>query len=263
MLPLGLTLTALALALLAWGLRGRVVARGAFCRRCKFDLAGLDQLAPCPECGRKSDRPRSRLRARRPVPIIAALMALLAAAAVWSTQSAPVQTWLLPRLPDRALVVALDLGMDGADTEIEARLMDPTRTSERLVPIVEQALVSVLKERSNAPLDQQRYLVAALAGTQLTPDQLQRFVDAAYRIELHMRDIAGFNQTTIPVSAHFVQVDGMFDASVQSIARPGYSAVYSLDRSDSPDPMQWFTSDQWPQHATMDHPVGLSGGSMG
>jgi hypothetical protein len=45
MLWLGLTLTTAALALLILGLRGRVIARGTFCRKCRFDLAGLEPAA--------------------------------------------------------------------------------------------------------------------------------------------------------------------------------------------------------------------------
>lgn len=256
-------LAVIAIALIVIGVWGRVVATGVFCRRCRFDLAGLDQPDTCPECGRSVVKPRSRIRARRRGVIAAAILVLLVAGAIWSTQAAPVRAWLLPRMSDRALLLALDLGMEGTDTEIENRLMDPTKPREHLVPLVERSLASVLDKRSEAPLDLQRYLVAALAGTQLTPDQLQRYVDATFRIELHMRGTAAFNHREVPVAAYFVQVGGMFDPSAPSLGQPGYTAVVALDRSGSDDPAQQFSSKKWSEHAKMDQQVRLSGGSMG
>lgn len=44
----------IAFLLLLLGLRGRIAARGEFCRACKFDLVGIDLDTPearCPECG--------------------------------------------------------------------------------------------------------------------------------------------------------------------------------------------------------------------
>ena len=50
MLAIGLTLLVAAIILLLLALRGRTIARGRFCRKCRFDLAGLTAPAACPEC---------------------------------------------------------------------------------------------------------------------------------------------------------------------------------------------------------------------
>jgi len=71
-------------ALLAAGIRGRVVSRHPHCRKCKFDLVGLaieSAESRCPECGaelRTSGAVRQGLRRKRPVITALGVLLLLA-----------------------------------------------------------------------------------------------------------------------------------------------------------------------------------------
>jgi len=75
-----LILLVLAAALLALGVRGRVVDDHPICRKCRFDLVGLATPSNCPECGAGLDRPRairSGARRRRPGLVITGVAILL------------------------------------------------------------------------------------------------------------------------------------------------------------------------------------------
>jgi hypothetical protein len=80
LLAASLILLVLAAALLALGVRGRVVDDHPICRKCRFDLVGLATPSNCPECGARLDRPRairSGTRRRRPGLVIAGVAILL------------------------------------------------------------------------------------------------------------------------------------------------------------------------------------------
>lgn len=76
-------LVLLAVALIVWGVRGKVVRVGPTCRRCTFDLSGLPTpLARCPECGSDLTKPhqvRPNLRRVRVVPLVVVGTAVIAA----------------------------------------------------------------------------------------------------------------------------------------------------------------------------------------
>lgn len=97
-IALALAAAAIGAALLALGLRGRRVNNHPHCRRCRFDLSGLDieaAGAKCPECGGGLSEKRSiRIGARRKRPRLivsgAAMLLMLTAVgggAIWIANS--------------------------------------------------------------------------------------------------------------------------------------------------------------------------------
>lgn len=117
-----------AIALIAWGIRGRVVGIGEFCAQCRFDLAGIDldnKFAECPECGRRVSDSRARIATRRAVSrpritIGAALFIL--AAPVLALRIAGGVGAIYPHLADRHVAYAARWGDEAALDEFVTRL---------------------------------------------------------------------------------------------------------------------------------------------
>jgi hypothetical protein len=230
MLTLGLTLLVAGIALLALALRGRVTARGRFCRKCRFDLRGLAHDAACPECGRDVNRAggaRPDLRAFRRWPAAGGATLLLLSAGVLLTALPAARAWLLPRVPDEALVWLHRADIPGSDHEVLARLADPQAERPSLRGIIRRDLVRVLT--ANAPPGASERLTAALAGGQFGVDQAQRLFDNALRIDVAIRSTVAPGETTIPVAV--IVREDLFAAIGLSEHVSGPKPLYSYQMS--------------------------------
>jgi hypothetical protein len=128
MLLTSLFLLALAAALLTLYARGFVVARGRFCRACRFDLAGLTDAPACPECGGDLSAPRavSPVLLRRHRAILAAgVLLLLCSVAMLGYLGFTNRSSILPSLPNRILIPLEAAGVSEARTVIAMRAQDP------------------------------------------------------------------------------------------------------------------------------------------
>jgi hypothetical protein len=236
MLWLGLTLVALAAVLLALALRGRVVARGRFCRKCRFDLAGLDPDRPdvvCPECGRPLAVPgstRQALRRPRRSASLAAGLFLLLAIPVLLTQSPAVRAWLLPRLPDAAIARFERLDLEGADDEIVVRLSDPANLRTAFAGRIDRAVDAVLADKLSAPPADRAVVLAALRNAQFSGAQAARFFEAIIKARVVIRDRAHPDQRWVP-SAWSVDVpfaDYFTPQEMYSGGDPAYSVAHEF-----------------------------------
>ncbi|MCC5822029.1 MAG: hypothetical protein LAT64_01945 [Phycisphaerales bacterium] len=130
MLPLALILFTLGLVLLAFALRGRVAARGRFCRKCRFDLQGHGpDAAACPECGRELARPGSTrpvLRRSRPVVLTLGVLLFLAGTTLLAISATNNTARIFAALPDRVVLALHAVGVDAAFTEIATNRLDRT-----------------------------------------------------------------------------------------------------------------------------------------
>jgi len=124
MLTLSIIVLAIGTLLLILALRGRVVERGAFCHRCRFDLCGLDRQEPslrCPECGRDLSghkSTRATLRTRRPVLLACGAVLLFIGLASVGVSATNNTARVLAVMPDRVVLTLHSAGMDEAFTEI-------------------------------------------------------------------------------------------------------------------------------------------------
>lgn len=127
MLVIATSLTVFALLLLVFALRGRIVERGVFCRRCKFNLAGIERTAPgarCPECGRmisKGRPPRRLLRVRSKVVGSLAGLLLLIAIVLAGVSLSGNTPEVFKHMPDRIVVYSAIWGSDPALDELLTR----------------------------------------------------------------------------------------------------------------------------------------------
>jgi hypothetical protein len=206
MLQIGLLLLVIAAALLILAVRGRVVARGVFCRRCRFDLTGLDRSPPeaaCPECGGALARWRSTtpvLRSPRWSLVGASVILALTAAVFGVIQIPAFGAWLLPRVPDAQLVWLDRLEVRGASDEVNIRLSDPLADHSDLVPLVQVSLDALFASGADAPVEHSDRVLAAVAGAQLTEEQTARLFQAIIQVEAAVRDHAEPDAKSVPSS---------------------------------------------------------------
>jgi hypothetical protein len=170
------------LLLLAW--RGRITARGRFCRRCRFDLAGLTDPPACPECGRDLAAPRAaRPTLRRPsrAGLVLAGLLLLAGASGVVISATNNTARLLAALPDPAILPLHAIGLDAAFTEIATNRLArveplPDRVWERLI-----ADALALQADPSRPWDPRHgeVLAHALVTGRMSNDQFTSYADHA------------------------------------------------------------------------------------
>lgn len=187
--------------LLIWAIRGRITAHGTFCRKCRFDLAGLGSPATCPECGRDLSQPkatRPTLRHTNKPALIAALLCFLIAIPSLLTGSSAVRAWMLPRTSDSVLAVLDRLDLDGAHEEVIARLSDPATHRPAFAATISRALDRVLSQGVNAPSEDRAIILAALRGAQLNEPQAERYFNAVVDTRITIREKAYPSQIAVP-----------------------------------------------------------------
>lgn len=176
---IGLLLAAAAVGIWAW--RGRVVARGRFCRRCRFDLAGLGpDHAACPECGRDLRGPkatrRTLRRARRPG-LVATAALLLAGAGSLASTAGNAGPAVLGVLPDAMVLNLHALGVDAAFTELAThRLPSPALTDGVWDRLIADALAHQADPDAAWDPRHGEVLARALLAARLTEEQLIEYV---------------------------------------------------------------------------------------
>lgn len=190
MLWFAAALVAIALILLVASLRGRITARGRFCRACRFDLAGIDAQS-CPECGRDvaapgATRPIRRTRSR--VGLVAALVLILAGGLIAAAPHAGSPAFFAG-LPDAQILLLNKLGVDGALTELAART---TRAEPLSDAHWRAAIARGLDHQADTatPWDPRwgQVLAHAFVQQRMTEDQMRTYLRAGFDAEVTIRD---------------------------------------------------------------------------
>ena len=190
MLWFAVTLVAIALILLAASLCGRITARGRFCRRCRFDLAGID-AGTCPECGRDvvapgATRPIRRTRSR--AGLASAVVLILAGGLITAALHAGSPAFFAG-LPDAQILVLNKLGVDGALTELAART---TRAEPLSDAHWRAAIARGLDHQADTatPWDSRwgQVLAHAFVQQRMTEDQMRMYLRNGFDAEVAIRD---------------------------------------------------------------------------
>ena len=196
MIPLAIILILLALLIFIFAWRGWVVARGQFCKKCRFDLAGLDLDSldvRCPECGRQVHNEAARReilrRSSRLGLVVAGALLLASAGILWFGVSGK-GGMVLGMFPDSTVFWLNDLGVDEALDEVVVRV---SRTSQRmddayLVRAIEDALAH------QADLEQVwdprwgEVLSVMFGNPLMTDEQMAQYIANGIEITAEIRD---------------------------------------------------------------------------
>ena len=196
MIILSLVFVFCGVVLLLFAFRGRIVERGQFCKRCKFNLAGLDLAQhdiKCPECGRavhQGSARRALLRRRSRTGLIIAAILLIAGLGtmgVWASGNASA---VLKPLPDWAVVGLTDLGMDAALDELVVRVSRTTNpmSDSQLNHVIEAGL----KHQANlsAAFDPRwgEVLYVTCVEGQMSDEQLKQYMLTGVSVDVLIRD---------------------------------------------------------------------------
>lgn len=204
MFPVAIILTTLGLLLLPLALRGRTTARGLFCRRCKFDLAGLDPARAdpnCPECGRDLTQPGSTrpiLRRVQGPGLVLALLMLTAGAFLTAFALTPRGPAFYAALPDGQLLLLNRLRVDDALTELADRsARTPPLSDAHWRTLIARGLAH--QNDTETPWDTRWGLILSQAFLQkrMTEDQLKRYLRHAFETEFNIRDRMAHDATDV------------------------------------------------------------------
>lgn len=195
MVPIALLITALGLAFLMLGLRGRVAQRGVFCRRCKFDLAGIDtqsESSKCPECGQTigaQGATRDIRRVKRKGLIILSSVVLLLGIGLGVVGMTGNAASLYNAMPDRVVLFASQWGSDEALDELLIRL-SATNPIDQWVWDDAIELGLVYQADTSLKWDSRWGEVISLAwqGNHLSEEQKLQFAFYAFDHEYLIRD---------------------------------------------------------------------------
>ena len=195
MMIIGIILIVLGLGVLLMSWRGRVVARGAFCKKCRFDLAGLDLELPdskCPECGNEVSLPSNRrgmIRRSSKLGLIAAVLVFIGGIVttwIWASANASV---ILGVLPDSLVLTLTDFGMDEALDELVIRfsqVSSPLSASQ-----IEHAIELGLAHQADTtlvwdPRWGEVLMIAAQTG-HMSDEQIGAYIVNGYAIKIDTR----------------------------------------------------------------------------
>jgi len=183
-----------ATAMIVIALRGRVVSRGSFCRKCRFDLQGLASDAPaCPECGEDLSREhatRPTLRQKRRVVLVLGLMLLLAGLPLMSISVTNKTARVLAALPDRVVLTLHTLGMDAAYTEIATNRLTQTNplNDDTWAKLIETALAHQADENIVWDPRDGEVLFQAFTRDRLTPEQIEQYFETGLEVYAEFPD---------------------------------------------------------------------------
>jgi len=196
MIVIAISLFVIGFVLLVFAWRGQVVARGQFCRKCKFDLAGLDietLKAKCPECGRSVQYESARrVFLRRPSRLgvgIAAVMILVSVGLVWFGISGK-SGIILGALPDSTVFWLNDHGVDEALDELVVRVSKtpPTMSDALLTRAIEDALAYQADQSKVWDLRWGEVLSVSFGNPIMTDEQMSQYIANGIEIKAEIRD---------------------------------------------------------------------------
>jgi len=196
MINIGIAIVFTGVLVLVLALRGRIAAKGQFCKKCKFDLAGLDLDsidAKCPECGNEVHQQSTRrtiLRRRSRVGLTIACALMLAGIGSVGMGAAGQTRAMVAAMPDSIVLFLTDMGMDEALDELHTRtsLVPSTMSAKDWDHAIESGLAI---QADNSILWDMRWgqvLFDALSNDQMSKEQVEQYFTVGLEYELLVRD---------------------------------------------------------------------------
>jgi hypothetical protein len=212
-----IAILAIGAALLALGLRGRIIDDHPHCRRCGFDLVGLSRPADasqawvCPECGRdlnaaKSIRIGTRIRRRGLIVSGSAILLLLALATGSVIYLATRGTSVYAKLPNVALRLLIPYrsgsDLDAIGQELSKRIASGDVVKEEVSRMVDAALERQADWNRPWSMPLGAAIEAAIGKGFVSDTQLDRYIAQAVRLKMRAREkIVACDEPAISVIA--------------------------------------------------------------
>ena len=208
MLILSIVLLVIGMLVFILALRGRMVERGSFCRRCRFDLAGLPTEPPaskCPECGADIAVPRATrpdLRRRRPIVLTLGIVLLLSGLTLMGIVASNNTAKIMAPLPDRVVLTLHALGMDAAFTEIATNRLAQTKplsdeTWDELIAdaIAHQKDINTIWDPRHGEV-----LLRAFMTGRMNDEQIEQYFELGYTNSVEFPDEVRYGAKEVGVS---------------------------------------------------------------
>jgi hypothetical protein len=196
MIIIGIVLLGVGLLVSLLAFRGRVAARGVYCRKCRFDLAGLEieaDGAKCPECGSEvflESARRGLIRRRSRVGLAAAAILMLAGSGgIWVGAAGKTGS-MIAAMPDPVVLWLTDFGVDEALDELVVRVskVPGTMSAKSWDDAIEQGLAFQADTALVWDVRWGEVLYQGLALGQMSDEQVGQYFMNAYEVELTVRD---------------------------------------------------------------------------
>lgn len=187
MLIAAITLLLLAAALLTRGLIGHRVGEEPRCRKCNYNLTGVESKK-CPECGRAwtiESAPKGlRHRSKRLIALGAPLLLIGAALAVGTTTGYIQKANWFTHLPTSCVIPAAANGSTDAVSVLADRFANNRLSPTQLEQVIEAALVVQGDPKSRETTDLWMDLLVQMeARAQLSADQRDRYYRQMVQVE--------------------------------------------------------------------------------
>ena len=249
MIIIGIVLLGVGLLVSLFSFRGRVAARGVFCRKCRFDLAGLEieaDGAKCPECGSEvflASARRGLIRRRSRVGLGAAAILMLAGGGgIWVGAAGKTGS-MIAAMPEPVVLWLTDFGVDEALDELVVRVskVPGTMSAKSWDDAIEQGLAFQADTAMVWDVRWGEVLFQGIDQGQMSDAQLGQYFSNAYEVELTVRDRVhpgddGFGYMFKWESTRFSMVTGgvtvyRFDPRVVVYGVVGEAPIWEMDPS--------------------------------
>ena len=195
MLTISIILLLIALILMPIGIRGRVAARGRFCKACGFDLQGIElsqEGTPCPECGRLVGRPRTIRpirREKRKLMITLAAVLFVIGAGLFGIHITGNTSSVFAVMPDRVVLSASERGFDEAIDELIVRLGANNQPPKWVWDGAIRAALTHQRDTDQEWKPRWGEIISlAIQHNKLGEEQLAQFLQNGHLIEMWLRD---------------------------------------------------------------------------
>ena len=193
---IGILLFSFPIFVIAW--RGRIIARGEFCRKCRFDLAGLDidsADAKCPECGSEvhdSAHRRGIIRKKSMLGFGIAALLLIVGGGVIGVGASGKTGAVLASMPDSIILRLTDWGIDEALDELVTRstIVPTAMSANSWDHVIESGLAHQADTSITWDVRWGEVLFQGLVQNQLSDEQLKEYFVNGTRKAIEIRDRA-------------------------------------------------------------------------